>query len=846
MIGREAISKSLRNKLLVILLLITLVPLGVLNLLSYNTLKNQLHEDQGQRLSGYARRIARTIDIFVEGRIADINAWTGVETIQTALDIGGGQAGGNRLLESLVKSYGSFDVIFLMDQTGKCIAASNPEAVGQLVGDKAAWFKANLEGKPHTGEAAYYPVLKQLLPNSNGWSLLVSFPVKMQNEVRGVLAGFVRWENVNKMIEAFPVGKTGYTFMVDRSDMTILAHPTRELVGLKLTDPKVNVPTVAQEVAKAERGYVSYNFLNPITNKRSDKSAGFMQNEGYEKFRKNWAVLAGADDDEIFEALAQQRRFNLALAGIFIFLMLVASIFVARLVAKPVIEASGTMVEITRDLDFTRSIKVRGKDEIAHMEEAFNGLIAKLQETFGSIVKGNTQVSAAVLRVKEISANIVNNATEQSRRAQDVLQRIETMGRTAGDVQQNAVATQAAYGETTTSIVQLSTSIQEIAKAAQAQAEMVEEARNIVIAMGETAQQVAARAAQQHEAAERTAESAEQMTVAIGGVAGKTSEAEKQSEVSFKAAVEGRQAVEKVASGMQSIAESSEQITEIIEVISDIADQTNLLALNAAIEAARAGEHGRGFAVVAEEVRKLAERTAESTKEISVLIKGSGDRVKEGAELAGSSQKALANIVVAVEQTNVLIRDIDQATAEQKKGIDQVANSMNRLRELSQEITHMTSEQGQRRVRAAAIMDEVLQLSQNVSASTKEQARSSDQVMNEIVKANESAERITNMTTQQKERSQALQQIVNDMSNTALTNASGAKNSHQFSEKLVQVMGEFSEMIAQFKIGEAGANGRIRPKAVPQQQQQQQQQQKEKPVQAEAQAKAEPRPERHA
>ena len=622
----------------------------------------------------------------------------------------------------------------------------------------------------------------------------------VQNEVRGVMVNYVKWDFVNNIIAAFPVGTTGYTYMVESANMTVIGHPNKELIGTKLSD--LNLSEVAQFFSSQKQsGTISYLFNNPVTKKNVMRSVGFYKLEGFDKFSRQWLVACGADHDEIYAALPTQLKQALAVTAIFLAILIIGALWLTRSITKPILSTANTMVAITEDLDFTRQLEVKGEDEISKMELAFNTLLNKLRQTFGVIVDGNREVSNAVDRVMGISTRIVTNATEQSKRAQDVLGRIQTMGQTAAEVQHNALESQRAYDETTVSITSMTEGIQEIAKSAQSQANMVEEARNIINAMGETAQQVAGRATKQNEAAEETAKAAAQMATSIHNVAERATQAGRQSEASYQAAADGRKAVEQVALGMQTIAESSEQITDIIEVISDIADQTNLLALNAAIEAARAGEHGRGFAVVAEEVRKLAERTAESTKEISVLIKNSGERVKEGTELAASSKKALDNIYGAVEMTNSLIREIDSATKEQTKGIQQVSSAMDQLRSLSQEITEMTGEQGKRRLRATNMMDEVFQLSQSVSGSTQEQVRSADQVMKEVESASKFAQNITDMTTQQKERSQLLQQIVQDMSDTALKNAAGAQESQTSSEKLGDVMIEFGALIAQFKIG---------------------------------------------
>jgi methyl-accepting chemotaxis protein len=149
-----------------------------------------------------------------------------------------------------------------------------------------------------------------------------------------------------------------------------------------------------------------------------------------------------------------------------------------------------------------------------------------------------------------------------------------------------------------------------------------------------------------------------------------------------------REAVE----AMGGIEKSSQSITQIIGVIDEIAFQTNLLALNAGVEAARAGDAGRGFAVVAQEVRALAQRSAEAAKEIKSLIRASSEQVGKGVKLVGETGRTLDQILAQVDEINDLVGEIAASSKEQAVGLAEVNVAVNQMDQVTQQNAAMVEQ----------------------------------------------------------------------------------------------------------------------------------------------------------
>lgn len=195
------------------------------------------------------------------------------------------------------------------------------------------------------------------------------------------------------------------------------------------------------------------------------------------------------------------------------------------------------------------------------------------------------------------------------------------------------------------------------------------------------------------------ASTVEEISAAFNNIVNKTADsaktAKEASSISDKTTQEldqGAAMLDKLRQAMVKIEKASDKISDIVKTIDEIAFQTNILALNATVEAARAGEHGKGFAVVSDEVRTLANKCAEATKNTSELIEQTKNAVADGAKIADDTAQKIQSMMHGIEESNRLIDNISAMADEQATEFAQISESMNQITDVVQQNAAISAE----------------------------------------------------------------------------------------------------------------------------------------------------------
>jgi methyl-accepting chemotaxis protein len=426
-------------------------------------------------------------------------------------------------------------------------------------------------------------------------------------------------------------------------------------------------------------------------------------------------------------------------------------IFVAYRTSLSITQPLAELIDVTREIaetgDLDQNIAVHGDDEIGSLANHYRNMMLHLKEmasASSAIAEGQLNVT---VRPRSSRDTMANAFLRMIRGLRDLATKIRdsATGVATGSSQMAGASTESAkvsveaaraIDEVTSTMHEMSINVQNVVKSTQLQSSSVAETSASIDQMVASIQRVADTARTLLEICQRSREEVhtgiETMDKATNGLTRTSS------------------AIRSSAEIIDVLGRRADEIGKIIEVIDDLAEQTNLLALNAAIEAARAGEHGLGFAVVAEEVRKLAEKSTQSTKEIADLIQGiqkeareavenmekSTTMVQQGLELGGELNVALTKISDVVSEVYKYAQQIGGATNEQSAGSTQIAKATSRLTEITQEINSTIEEQAsgvQSVVRAMEKMREVVQQSTSSSSQLAAMAKHSSKLSHRLI-----------------------------------------------------------------------------------------------------------------
>jgi methyl-accepting chemotaxis protein len=234
--------------------------------------------------------------------------------------------------------------------------------------------------------------------------------------------------------------------------------------------------------------------------------------------------------------------------------------------------------------------------------------------------------------------------------------------------------------------------------------------------MASTADAIAHTAENQKSSVEQATRSVDTIASSSKVIYSTVSDALKVFDQAQSAGAKGGTAVDAAVTGMQAINQNSKQIGNILTVITEIANQTNLLSLNAAIEAAKAGEHGKGFAVVAEEVRKLAERSAQAAKEITALIHTSSKSIDDGTSMVNTAGSALQSIQEAITASAERMKAIGTQSQTQSQDSSTVVGAMGELSGIAEQNAAATEEMAATIRETTRTVDELSKLAESLNA----------------------------------------------------------------------------------------------------------------------------------